>query len=68
MPSSTPSPPIARNELRSSAMRIGLPGFGTTVDQVVKQAERAEAEGFKAVWYPSAVLGDPLIPMAIAGP
>jgi F420-dependent oxidoreductase-like protein len=48
-------------------MRIGLPGFGTTVDQIVKQAERAEAEGFKALWYPSAVLGDPLVPMAIAG-
>src|SRR5436305_8512044 len=48
-------------------MRIGLPGLGTTVDQIVKKAERAEAEGFKALWYPSAVLGDPLVPMAIAG-
>src|SRR3982751_5563163 len=47
-------------------MRIGLPGFATTVDQAVKQAARAEAEGFKALWYPSAVLGDPLVPMAIA--
>jgi len=48
-------------------MRIGLPGFATSVDQIVGQAERAEADGFKAVWYPSAVLGDPLGAMAIAG-
>src|SRR5581483_11360533 len=48
-------------------MRIGLPGSGTSVDQVVKQAERAEAEGFKALWFPSAVLGDPLVAMALAG-
>jgi len=48
-------------------MRIGLPGFATTVDQIVGQAERAEAYGFKALWYPSAVLGDPLGAMAIAG-
>jgi len=48
-------------------VRIGLPGFGTTVDQVVQQAARAEADGFKALWYPSAVLGDPLVPMALAG-
>jgi F420-dependent oxidoreductase-like protein len=48
-------------------MRIGLPGFATSVDQIVGQAERAEADGFKALWYPSAVLGDPLVAMAIAG-
>jgi F420-dependent oxidoreductase-like protein len=48
-------------------MRIGLPGFGTTVDHVIGQAERAEAEGFEALWYPSAVLGDPLIAMGLAG-
>ena len=47
-------------------MRIGLTGFGTSVDQVVRQAERAEADGFAALWYPSAVLGDPLVPMALA--
>jgi F420-dependent oxidoreductase-like protein len=47
-------------------MRIGLPGFGTTADQIVKQAERAEAEGFKALWYPSAVLGDPLTAIGLA--
>jgi len=48
-------------------MRIGLTGGGSSVDHVVGQVERAEAEGFKALWYPSAVLGDPLTPMAIAG-
>jgi F420-dependent oxidoreductase-like protein len=48
-------------------MRIGLTGFGTSVEQVVRQAERAEADGFAAIWYPSAVLGDPLVAMALAG-
>jgi F420-dependent oxidoreductase-like protein len=47
-------------------MRIGLTGFGTSTDQVVRQAERAEADGFGALWYPSAVLGDPLTAMALA--
>jgi F420-dependent oxidoreductase-like protein len=47
-------------------MRIGLTGFGTSTDQVVRQAERAEADGFAALWYPSAVLGDPLTAMALA--
>jgi F420-dependent oxidoreductase-like protein len=47
-------------------VRIGLTGGGTSVDHIVGQAERAEAEGFTALWYPSAVLGDPLIPMSIA--
>jgi len=48
-------------------MRIGLTGFGRTVDQVVRQAERAEADGFTSLWYPSSVAGDPLVAMAIAG-
>jgi len=48
-------------------MRIGLTGFGTSVEHVVRQAERAEADGFAALWYPSAVLGDPLVAMALAG-
>lgn len=50
----------------NSSMRIGLTGFGTSTDQVVRQAERAEADGFAALWYPSAVLGDPLPAMALA--
>jgi F420-dependent oxidoreductase-like protein len=48
-------------------MRIGLTGFGTTVEQVVRQVERAEADGFASVWHPSAVAGDPLAALAIAG-
>jgi F420-dependent oxidoreductase-like protein len=48
-------------------MRIGLPGYGRSVDHVVSQAERAEADGFTSLWYASAVLGDPLVAIAIAG-
>lgn len=48
-------------------MRIGLTGLGDTVDKVVRQAERAEADGFTSLWYTGAVAGDPLIAMAIAG-
>jgi len=48
-------------------MRIGLPGAGTTVEQIVRQAERAEAEGFSSLWYASAVANDPLVAIAIAG-
>jgi len=48
-------------------MRIGLTGAGSTVDNVVRQAERAEADGFSSLWYPSQVLGDPLVAIALAG-
>ncbi len=48
-------------------MRIGLPGGGTTIDRIVHQAERAEAEGFTSLWYASAVFGDPLVAIALAG-
>jgi F420-dependent oxidoreductase-like protein len=48
-------------------VRIGLTGGGSTVDKVVAQAERAEADGFTALWYASVVTGDPLVAMAIAG-
>jgi len=47
-------------------VRIGLTGGAASVDKLVQQAERAEADGFSALWFPSAVLGDPLVPMAIA--
>jgi hypothetical protein len=40
-------------------MRIGLPGTGTTVDQIIRSAERAETDGLTRVWYTSAVAGDP---------
>jgi len=48
-------------------MRIGLPGGGRTVDDVISQAGRAEADGFASLWYASATAGDPLVAMAIAG-
>lgn len=48
-------------------MRIGLPGLGTSVDKIIRQAERAEADGFTSLWYASAVMGDPLVAMALAG-
>ena len=48
-------------------MRIGLTGGASTVEKVVAQAERAEADGFSALWYASAVTGDPLVAMAMAG-
>jgi F420-dependent oxidoreductase-like protein len=48
-------------------MRIGLPGGGKTVDQMIQQAERAEAEGFTSLWYASAVAGDPMTAIAFAG-
>jgi len=48
-------------------MRIGLNGGASSVEKVVEQAQRAEADGFAALWYPSAVLGDPVTPMAVAG-
>ena len=49
------------------AMRIGLTGGGSTVDRMIDQAKRAEDDGFTSLWYPSAVAGDPLVAMAIAG-
>lgn len=48
-------------------MRIGLNGGASSVEKLVEQAQRAEADGFASLWYPSAVLGDPMTPMAVAG-
>ena len=48
-------------------MRIGLPGGGATVERMIEQAVEAEADGFTSLWYASAVGGDPLVPMALAG-
>ena len=48
-------------------MRLGLPGGGATADRIVEQAVRAEADGFASLWYASAVFGDPLVAMALAG-
>ena len=48
-------------------MKIGLSGGAATVDKLIDQAVRAEAEGFTALWYASAIAGDPLVAMALAG-
>ena len=49
-------------------MRIGLTGGGATADRIVGQANRAEADGFTSMWYPSAAGGgDPLAALALAG-
>lgn len=48
-------------------MRIGLTGGASTPDKIVEQAQRAEADGFHALWYASAVQGDPLVAMTLAG-
>jgi F420-dependent oxidoreductase-like protein len=48
-------------------MRIGLGGGAATIERIIEQAQEAEAAGFTTLWYPSAVLGDPLAPIAVAG-
>jgi F420-dependent oxidoreductase-like protein len=48
-------------------MKIGLNGGAPTVERMVEQAGRTEEEGFSSLWYPSAVAGDPLVAMALAG-
>ena len=48
-------------------MNIGLNGGASTVDRMVEQAVRTEEEGFSSLWYPSAVGGDPLVAIALAG-
>jgi F420-dependent oxidoreductase-like protein len=48
-------------------MRIGLTGGGATADRMIQQAVEAEADGFTSLWYASAVFGDPLVAMALAG-
>jgi len=48
-------------------MRIGLGAGAATMDRIVEQALEAEAAGFTSLWLPSAVLGDPLTAIAVAG-
>ena len=48
-------------------MRIGLNGAASSVDRMVELAVEAEADGFATMWYPSAVGGDPLVTIALAG-
>jgi F420-dependent oxidoreductase-like protein len=50
-------------------MRIGLPGGASSVDRLIEQARRAEADGFTSLWYAGtgSAGGDPLIGMVLAG-
>jgi F420-dependent oxidoreductase-like protein len=48
-------------------MRIGLSGGAAGVDRMITQAQEAEADGFATLWYASAIGGDPLVAMALAG-
>lgn len=48
-------------------MRIGLPGGGASVERMIEQAVQAEADGYTSLWYASAVGGDPLVAMTLAG-
>jgi F420-dependent oxidoreductase-like protein len=48
-------------------VRIGLSGGGASITRMIEQAQQAERDGFSSLWYPSAMGGDPLIPIAIAG-
>ena len=48
-------------------MRIGISGGAATTDAMIDQAVRAEADGFASLWYASAIGGDPLVAMALAG-
>ncbi|MFF0225810.1 TIGR03564 family F420-dependent LLM class oxidoreductase [Streptomyces sp. NPDC004629] len=48
-------------------MRIGLTGGAGSIERMVRQAEDAERDGFSSLWYASAVAGDPLAALAVAG-
>jgi F420-dependent oxidoreductase-like protein len=48
-------------------MRIGISGGGSSVERIIDQAQRAEADGFHSLWYASAIAGDPLVAIALAG-
>src|SRR5437763_15539822 len=48
-------------------MRIGLSGGAASVDRMIEQAVEAETDGFTSMWYASAIGGDPLVAMALAG-
>jgi len=48
-------------------MRIGLNGGASSIERMIEQARTAEADGFSSLWYPSAIAGDPVTAMAVAG-
>src|SRR5690606_10710032 len=55
------------NAIAEVSMRIGLTGGASSTDRIVKQAQKAEAEGFTSLWFASTVAGDPLAALAVAG-
>ena len=48
-------------------MRIGLTGGASSTDGIVRQARKAEADGFTSLWFACTVAGDPLAALAVAG-
>jgi F420-dependent oxidoreductase-like protein len=48
-------------------MKIGLSGGASSAERTIEQAQRAEADGFSALWYASGTGGDPLVGMTLAG-
>ncbi len=48
-------------------MKIGLGAGAATIDRIIQQAVEAEEAGYSTLWYPSAVLGDPMAAIAVAG-
>jgi F420-dependent oxidoreductase-like protein len=48
-------------------LRIGLPGGGATVDRLIDNAVKAEAEGFATLWFPGGGGLDPLVLLPLVG-
>jgi F420-dependent oxidoreductase-like protein len=48
-------------------MRIGVPGGGATVDRLIDNAVKAEADGFSSVWFPGGGGLDPLVLLPLVG-
>src|SRR5262245_13002918 len=48
-------------------MKIGLNGAASSVERMTDLAVQTEADGFTSLWYPSAVMGDPLVAIAMIG-
>ena len=49
------------------AVEDPIPGLGSTPEKIIRQAERAEADGFTSLWYATGVGGDSMTAMAFSG-
>ena len=58
---------VATSRSRFAACESDSQAAAATADRIVQQAVEAEADGFTSLWYASAVFGDPLVAMALAG-